>query len=216
MQTSEGLKIQKILDVKIIENNEPAIEIKETEKIKLLKGHKFLHPFLRKTVAEMLVKAASNLPVGHTFLVVTCYRSFDMQKEMYWNRKKQLAKKHPFRMIFQYPKWIKMVNTYTSSPGGSSHHTASAIDLTVVDQNGIRLDMGASLTDFGKKVHMENDLITDEHRKNRKVLRDAMTSAGFAYYPLEWWHYCYGDRMWATYNSKKDCFYGPVVLDTSE
>jgi len=31
MQTSEGLKVQKILDVKIIENNEPAIEIKKAE-----------------------------------------------------------------------------------------------------------------------------------------------------------------------------------------
>ncbi|MCC6520971.1 hypothetical protein IT403_03270 [Candidatus Nomurabacteria bacterium] len=37
-----------------------------------------------------------------------------------------------------------------------------------------------------------------------------MTSVGFVYYPGEWWHYCYGDRMWAVYSRRKECVYGPV------
>lgn len=35
-----------------------------------------------------------------------------------------------------------------------------------------------------------------------------MEKAGFQNYPFEWWHYCYGDRMWAAYSGKKTCFYG--------
>ena len=50
-----------------------------------------------------------------------------------------------------------------------------------------------------------------KRRRNMKVLYDAMTKAGFANYPLEWWHYSYGDRMWAAYSGKEECFYGPVV-----
>ncbi|HAE24988.1 MAG TPA: hypothetical protein DCG33_06580 [Prevotellaceae bacterium] len=34
-----------------------------------------------------------------------------------------------------------------------------------------------------------------------------MQCAGFANYPAEWWHFCYGDKMWAAYNNKKTAFY---------
>jgi|SRR3989344_2251853 len=212
MQISKGLSVKNILNINIRENNEPVVEVKETEKIKLLTGHKFLQPFLRKSVNDLLINASNNLPPDYKLLIVTCYRSIEMQKEMYRNRKIQLAKKYPLRMIFQYPKWIKIVNTYTAPPGGSPHHTASAIDLTLIDSNENRLDMGTSLIDFGVKVHMENDLITQDQKENRKILRDAMTKAGFAYYPLEWWHYCYGDRMWAAYTNQTECFYGPIKI----
>lgn len=212
MQIPKGLPVKNILDVTIHENNEPMVEIKETEKIKLLTEHKYLRPFLRKTVNDMLVNASYNLPNDYKLLIVTCYRSVEMQREMYRNRKMQLARRHPLKMIFHYPAWIKMVNIYTAPPGGSPHQTGSAIDLTLINSGGNRLDMGTSLTDFGVKVHMENDLITPEQRGNRKTLRDAMTKAGFAYYPLEWWHYCYGDRMWAAYTEQRECFYGPIKL----
>lgn len=158
----------------------------------------------------MLVEASKNIPKGYKLLVVTCFRSVEMQSEMYWNRKKQLAKRFPFMMIFRYKEWLRMVGTYTAPPGGSPHHTGSAIDLTVIGPDGERLDMGTSLIDYGIKVHMINDKITQKQAENRKLLRDAMMKAGFAYYPLEWWHYCYGDRMWAAYTEHKQCFYGPL------
>lgn len=102
------------------------------------------------------------------------------------------------------------MNRYTSPPGGSSHQYGGATDVTIINPQGERLDMGTTLTDFGVKVHTENNLITDEQRKNRKVLYDAMTKAGFVNYPLEWWHYSYGDRMWAAYSRRSVCFYGPI------
>lgn len=37
-----------------------------------------------------------------------------------------------------------------------------------------------------------------------------MKKNGFVNYPNEWWHFCYGDRMWAAYSGKKTCFYGLV------
>jgi len=45
---------------------------------------------------------------------------------------------------------------------------------------------------------------------NRKVLLDVMKKNGFVNYPGEWWHYSFGDRMWAAYLRKKVCHYGPV------
>ena len=109
----------------------------------------------------------------------------------------------------------KMANRYTSPPGGSSHQYGGAVDVTLIDAQGNRLDMGTALTDYGKKVHTENSLITEGQRQNRKLLYKAMTDAGFVNYPLEWWHYSYGDRMWAAYTLKSECFYGPIADDSS-
>ncbi len=209
-QIKNGLPLEEIKKIRINETNEPLVEITETEKVKLLRDHKYLYPHLRKGAQELLYVASDNLPDGHKLLVVTAYRPIWMQKELYRRREKQMAKAHPFLMIFQYPKWRKMVNRYTSPPGGSSHQYGGAVDVTVIDPAGNRLDMGTTLTDYGVKVHTENDLITEEQRSNRKLLYNAMTKAGFVNYPLEWWHYSYGDRMWAAYSSREDCFYGPL------
>lgn len=210
MQINTGLPKEEILKIKIEDNNEPLVGIKETEKIKLLKDHKYLYPYLRKTVAEKLNEASLNLPEGFSFLIVTCYRSIDMQKEMYRIRQKQLAFRHPFLMIFNFKKWKNLVDKFTAPAGGSSHQTGGAVDLTLIDKDGNRIDMGTSLTDFGKKVYMDTDLINKTQKDNRKILKEAMSKAGFVYYPLEWWHYCYGDRMWAAYSRKEQCFYGPL------
>jgi D-alanyl-D-alanine dipeptidase len=53
--------------------------------------------------------------------------------------------------------------------------------------------------------------LTEEQIANRKILRTAMEKAGFTYYPGEWWHYCYGDQMWAAYMRKKYAVYGTAV-----
>jgi D-alanyl-D-alanine dipeptidase len=209
-QINRGLPLEEIRKIRIADTNEKLDEITETNRIKLLSDHKYLCPYLRKSARDLLYIAADNLPLGYKLLIVTAYRPIWMQKELYAMRLKQLAVRHPLKMIFQYPKWRKMVNKYTSPPGGSSHQCGGAVDVTVIDPQGNRLDMGTTLTDYGEKVHTENLLITEEQRKNRIVLYDVMIKAGFVNYPLEWWHYSYGDRMWSAYSSRKKCFYGPI------
>jgi len=209
-QITIGFSKEEIKKVEVEENNEPLVPIPEGEKIKLLHEHTYLSPVLRKTACELLVKVAHNLPEGYKLLIVTAYRPISMQKEMWRNRLWQMAKAHPFQMIFQYWKWKKVASQYTAPPGGSSHQCGAAVDLTILDENDNRLDMGTSFTEFGKKVHTDSDLVSDEQKKNRKMLFNLMTEVGFVNYSLEWWHYSYGDRMWAAYRREKKCFYGPI------
>jgi len=210
-QITKGLSLEEIKKINIKETNEPLTEIIENDRVQLLKDHRYLSPFLRKSARKLIYVAANNLPTGYKLLIVTAYRPIWMQKELYTRRLKQLAVKHPFKMIFRYPKWKKMVNRYTSPPGGSSHQYGGAVDVTVIDSQGNRLDMGTTLTDYGERVHTENSLITEGQKKNRQILYEAMTKAGFVNYPLEWWHYSYGDRMWAAYTSRNECFYGAIT-----
>ena len=212
MQINTALPLEKLKEIEILESSEQLEDIKENENIILLKDHEFLIPKLRKNAVERLKLASGYLPLGHKLLVVTAFRPVGMQKRLWRNRLIQMAKAHPFMMMFQHRKWKKEVSKFTSPPGGSSHQYGGAVDVTVLDQNNNRLDMGTSLTDFGEKVKTHTNLISEEQKINRKILFDAMTKAGFVNYPNEWWHYSYGDRMWAAYSQEKSCIYGPLTI----
>lgn len=209
-QINKGLALEKIRSIRINDTNELLEEIIESEKVRLLTEHRYLSPYLRKSALALLYKAADSLPIGYKLLVVTAYRPLWMQRELYRRRMNQLAVRHPFKMIFQNQEWKSMVNRYTSPPGGSSHQYGGAVDVTVIDDQGKRLDMGTTLTDYGEKVHTGTLLINEEQRNNRRLLYQAMTKVGFVNYPLEWWHYSYGDRIWAAYSERHECFYGPI------
>ncbi|MEI3155363.1 MAG: M15 family metallopeptidase [Odoribacter sp.] len=53
--------------------------------------------------------------------------------------------------------------------------------------------------------------ISRKARLNRKALCRLMRSEGFVNYPGEWWHFSYGDRMWAAYAHRKKAVYDTVV-----
>jgi D-alanyl-D-alanine dipeptidase len=50
----------------------------------------------------------------------------------------------------------------------------------------------------------------EEARANRRLLYWAMTEAGFANHPDEWWHYSWGDQMWAKMTGAPAAHYGPA------
>lgn len=210
-QISKGLPREVVKKVRITENNEPLVEIVETDRVKLLKEHRFLSPYVRKSVLDLIYQGANNLPHGYQLLVVTALRPKRMQEKLWKQRVWQMTKKQPFLRLFRPKEFERKVSLYTAPPGGSPHQCGSAIDVTVIKPDGERLDMGTNLTGFGPKAHMHSDLISNEAKENRALLRNAMTKVGFVYYPLEWWHYSYGDQMWAAYQDKNECFYGPVT-----
>ncbi len=209
MQITYGLPLQKIKFVIVTDNNEPLVEIKETEKIKLDKTNKNLIPQIRMTVLDLLIKASTNLPSEYKILVSTAFRPYEMQKCMWRKRLLQMAVLHPIKMILNNKAWKKEAGRYTAPPGGSSHQCGAALDVTLLYKNS-KVDMGSTQNDLGTKVHTFNKEINIEQKANREMLYRIMTEAGFANYPLEWWHYSYGDRMWAAYTEKSEAFYGPI------
>jgi D-alanyl-D-alanine dipeptidase len=209
MQINYGLPLQKIKSIVIIDNNEPLVEINETEKIKLEFNNKYLVPKIRKSVLELLLSASNNTPSDYKILVSTAFRPCEMQKRMWRKRLLQMAILHPLQMITNTRDWRKNASRYTAPPGGSMHQCGSALDVTLLYKDR-EVDMGSTQNETGEKVHTFSKKITEKQKENRSILYKAMTEAGFVNYPLEWWHYCYGDRMWAAYTEKSEAFYGPI------
>ena len=71
----------------------------------------------------------------------------------------------------------------------SGHTRGSTIDLTIIKTDGSFVDMGGTFDLFSEISHYDNQKLTSEQKKNRKILRDAMTKAGFKGIYSEWWHY---------------------------
>lgn len=97
------------------------------------------------------------------------------------------------------------------------HATGSAIDLTIVWNDGEPLFMGSMFDDasaISATEHFEKlpagdwSFSAEEARANRRLLYWVMTEAGFANHPDEWWHYSWGDQMWAKLTEQPAAIYG--------
>ncbi len=204
--------------VSIRENNEPLVEMKETDRLKIGLVSKQYQPFfcVRKTIAEKLYKVSEVLPERINLVLIEGYRTLKSQQES-WDRKFQKLKE-------ENPRWTEeqieqQVRLVVAKPNLlANHHCGGAIDVTLAYSDGTLLDCGtpypseAMSADWYKKFQMFSDEITDEQKVNRTILRDAMETENFVWYPGEWWHYCWGDRMWAVYSNQTECFYGPAYL----
>ncbi|MDR2586104.1 MAG: M15 family metallopeptidase [Prevotellaceae bacterium] len=83
----------------------------------------------------------------------------------------------------------------------SGHSRGSTIDLTLVDMStGKELDMGAPFDFFGPVSGHDTNLITEEQKTNRELLKNTMTKYGFKINNEEWWHYAFvGEPYPSTY-----------------
>jgi zinc D-Ala-D-Ala dipeptidase len=85
------------------------------------------------------------------------------------------------------------------------HATGAAVDLTVRWKNGAHLYMGSIFDDVTQKANTSFfDAVEPgvsfsdvEARDNRRMLFWLMTTQGFCNNPTEWWHFSWGDQMWA-------------------
>ena len=82
------------------------------------------------------------------------------------------------------------------------HSTGAAVDVTLVDETGQIIDMGSpidelsdrSLPDYYIDIKIEQ---APRYHANRLLLKDVMEKAGFTRNAREWWHFSFGDQMWA-------------------
>ena len=82
------------------------------------------------------------------------------------------------------------------------HSTGAAVDLTLSSSDGTPLAMGGEIDAIGavsEPQHYAGREDSDAQRwhQRRQLLADVMGAAGFAQHPNEWWHYSFGDQLWA-------------------
>jgi len=79
---------------------------------------------------------------------------------------------------------------YIADPAVGSNHTRGiALDLTLVDAEGLELDMGTPVDTLHQASHHFHSAHPADVQLNRARLLAVMLEAGFEHYGHEWWHY---------------------------
>ena len=87
------------------------------------------------------------------------------------------------------------------------HSTGAAIDVTLVNALGAVVNMGSPIDEVSPRSYPQHfasrsDLQAQRFHSARSLLFEVMTTAGFAQHPNEWWHFSFGDQMWAWLQSQ--------------
>lgn len=215
---------KKVSSIPINENNEPLIDLKEQDK--LAYGPPPDTPLtmndytkIRKTVYEKLCQAQEKLPNGWRFRIYEGLRSLNVQKILFdslYNslklKKQTISEEELFKQTSLLIAPVKFLNGTMNIP---PHSTGGAVDLEVMGKDGNLVNLGMEIKDWNKvasnicETFSQN--ISEEAVKNRRILLDIMYEQGFVNYPQEWWHFSYGDRLWAYLTNKNEAFYGGIT-----
>ena len=126
---------------------------------------------LRKPTALKLASANNEFKkMGYTIKIWDAYRPISVQK-VFWGL---------------VPDERYVCNPYN---GGSIHNKGCAVDITLVDKNGIELEMPSGFDNFTQSAYRENTSMTKIARANLDMLTKVMTKCGFTTINTEWWHY---------------------------
>lgn len=150
----------------------------------------YLLPHFAKRVVEAQRILGERKP-GYTLLIYDAARPLSVQREM--------------RCAVEGTPYIIYV---ADGARGGRHNYGVAVDLTIVDDKGSPLDMGAGFDDFSPKawvgeknafslaeykayveqLRRKGD-ISDTAARNRTLLLEIMDAVGLRPYVKEWWHY---------------------------
>lgn len=159
----------------------------------IVEGYDAPRCLLLRPVAEALAKVQASLRSQQMRLrMYDCYRPVRaVQAFMRWvDDGQSQATKAEF-----YPDLEKaqLRNVYIAAVSGHSRGATIDLGLLKCMTNGRcePLDMGTPFDFFGEQAVTDFPGITNTQRANRQRLRVAMEAAGFANYPMEWWHYTF-------------------------
>ena len=81
---------------------------------------------------------------------------------------------------------------YVSPPGKGGRHTrGTAVDITLINQQGQELLMPTAYDDFSLKAHRSYMKLPFEAIQHRQILQQYMNKHGFTGLSTEWWHFDY-------------------------
>ena len=181
---------------------------------------------LREEVVNRLVKVNDYLISKSSFnlLIYDSWRPLEVQEFMFKRAFLLECEKSDIDISFEdiksYPSILNKVEKFWAYPSFDTrcpppHSTGGALDVCLSDKDGNLVEMGSMVDQmdetsnpyFFANIKNEEAIIWNSRRY---LLRKIMTKFGFAQHPNEWWHFSYGDQLWAWKNKKENAIYGKI------
>lgn len=199
--------------IRLKENGEKPEVVTISEKDGFFLNTSFSNDFrIRKSVYDKLKQAQEKLPAGYFFEIYEAYRPLKRQVDL-WNMAQSiLREKHPEANDQEL---YALTDTFVADPHngiGSGHQACCAVDISLCDAHQKGYDMGTKCQEISPLAPTLAQGISEEARKNRTILVDALESTGMINYPEEWWHFSYGDHQWAFLKGLEEAVYGPIDI----
>lgn len=180
---------------------------------------------VRTGVYRRLLQAAQALPAGLSLLLLDSWRPYAVQQYLYDTLYNALETRLPTKTATELElmtrEFVSLPSTRVESP--SPHLTGGSVDVTLIDRQGLMLDMGTQFDEASvwSHTHAYEEISAPDAREtevinNRRLLYGVMTRAGFTNLPSEWWHFDFGNQLWAWYSGEEQAIYGATQLDSLE
>ena len=182
---------------------------------------------LRKEVVKRLIKVNEYLKLKNNsfcLLIYDSWRPLEVQEFMFKKafvlECKKLNIDVSLKDMQSYPLIIKKIEKFWAYPSFNDkypppHSTGGALDVGLSDKDGNLIEMGSNIDqmddkskpDFYNNIENEDAIIWNDRRN---LLKEIMIKFEFVQHPNEWWHFSYGDQLWAWKNKKPNALYGKI------
>ncbi|MEU2741981.1 M15 family metallopeptidase [Streptomyces sp. NPDC007095] len=202
-----------VMDIPVADCGDPLVEIATIAEITLdprERDEAGAYGRVRAGVLKRLGSASTRLPAGIGLLIVEGHRSPAEQARRFALYEDRLR----CSGITDPGDRRRRASAFVSPVEVAPHCAGAAVDLTLVDSDGVELDLGGAVnghrTGDEELCPFDAPGLSQTARDNRKLLAQCLYAEGFANYPSEWWHWSYGDRYWALMTGAPAAIYGPI------
>lgn len=207
-----------IKSIPVVESNETLSPIPNTESLKQFPIYFNLNVpnsinlcVARHSVIQKLQQAADLLPTHLGLLVLDAWRSREVQQAVQAKISTKIKADYPHLNNIEQQRLLDQFVAPASSDFISPHLTGGAVDVTLFERKTDKwLDMGADFDEPTERSYTNFYETQPDHPAcaNRRLLYSVMTKVGFSNLPTEWWHFDFGNALWADYYQQKYAIYG--------
>lgn len=168
--------------------------------------------YVRSELLEKLKLAAESLANPYKLVIRAGHRPVEVQKRLLKECTSDYKLDNP---NVSDEEALEHARMFVSDPDITlpPHVCGAAVDVEIINSlTGELLDFGSNMNDDNEKSFLYYPELTDEQKGNRLILVKAMLDAGFASCMPEWWHFSYGDQVWAWFYGHENSFYSPIDL----
>lgn len=210
-------------DIPIVDHHDLLIDTAEingifTQPMYFLQGIADALPqcYVRQTIAQKLQAVNQSLPEGYYLVVLDGWRPLEVQNALRVSFLQDIQARFP---QLSEQTQLDTLDQFVARPSSdplcpSPHVTGGSVDVSLCDAEGNLLDMGSA---FDAPVPESwtsalEGLPESVAQRNRRVLYHSMLAQGFSNMPSEWWHFDYGNQLWALRTGQKQAIYGLTGL----
>jgi D-alanyl-D-alanine dipeptidase len=178
----------------------------------IMKDYKYL---VRAAIHDKIGKISRLLSdMDKRLIIRSAWRSFEHQ-QLLWDRNLEVARNQNPEKSSDEIERIAM--DFTAPREESMHSTGGAVDALIYDPKNDRvMDFGTNRgfkLDLNRKCYPLHPDTSPEAKKNRKILMELFENEDFVCDLTEYWHFDYGNVIWAIEKGREFSKYG-VVTDS--